>query len=258
MPDDNGKGLLELWRVHNRELVLVREDMRGMFFDKNCYIIKYTPQQKKSGVVYFWQGKHASILDKGASALQTVDVASKMTGGAIQVLVNQGCEPRHFLKIFKGKFIILFGNHEEFVKNKDAKTKPTEIQLYKIRGTTEDNVHAEQLPPLASSLASDDTFILTTPASTYVWNGVVCSNYLLWYVHFDIEFLQFRVLLISKRKWLRKALNVCRQIVIQIFCKRVSNRRNSGKHLVVKATTTKIWINQALRSWILVYSIAKF
>lgn len=106
--------------------------------------------------------------------MQTVDVASRMDGGAIQVLVNQGYEPRHFLKIFMGKLIILFGRHEDFVKNRMENIKPSEIQLFKIRGTTEDNVHAEQLNAVAASLASDDSFILVTPTSTYVWNGVVC------------------------------------------------------------------------------------
>ncbi len=97
-----------------------------------------------------------------------------MEGGAIQVLVNQGYEPRHFLKIFKGKLIILFGSHEEFLKNLDNNIKPSGNRLFKIRGTTEDNVHAEQLSAVATSLASDDTFILDTTNTTYVWNGVVC------------------------------------------------------------------------------------
>lgn len=119
------------------------------------------------------QGKQASILDKGASALQTVEVAAKMEGGCIQVLVNQGYEPRHFLKIFRGKLIILFGSHEDFVNNSDN-VKLSGNRLFKIRGTTEDNVHAEQLKAVAASLASDDTFILATPASTYVWMGIVC------------------------------------------------------------------------------------
>lgn len=55
MPDDHGKGNLEIWRVQKRELVIVREEMRGMFFDNNCYVIKYTATHKKGGVVYFWQ-----------------------------------------------------------------------------------------------------------------------------------------------------------------------------------------------------------
>lgn len=121
-----------------------------------------------------FQGKQASILDKGASALQTIEVAGQMDGGSVQVLVNQGYEPRHFLKIFKGKFIILFGSHEDFLNKKDNNVKPSGNQLFKIRGTSEDNVHAEQLNAIAASLASDDSFILITPTSTYVWNGVVC------------------------------------------------------------------------------------
>lgn len=61
MPDDNGKGLLELWRVKNRELVVVRDNMRGMFFDQNCYVIKYTSQNNRGGVIYYWQVKSKSV-----------------------------------------------------------------------------------------------------------------------------------------------------------------------------------------------------
>lgn len=121
------------------------------------------------------QGKHASILDKGASALLTVDVAARMDGASIQVLVNQGYEPRHFLKIFLGKLIILFGSHEDFLKNKDNNVQPSTPQMFKVRGTTKDNVHAEQLNAVAASLASDDAFVVLIPNDLpYVWRGVVC------------------------------------------------------------------------------------
>lgn len=55
MPDDNGKGNLELFRVQKNDLVVVRQEMQGMFFDKNCYIIKYSSVKKRGGVIYFWQ-----------------------------------------------------------------------------------------------------------------------------------------------------------------------------------------------------------
>lgn len=121
------------------------------------------------------QGKNASILDKGASALLTIDMATQMDGSTIQVLVNQGFETPHFLKIFLGKLIILFGSHEEFVDNKDSNIQPSVARLFKVRGTTKDNVHAEQLNPVAASLASDDAFVLIVPDDLpYVWRGVVC------------------------------------------------------------------------------------
>ncbi|XP_037040154.1 gelsolin-like isoform X1 [Bradysia coprophila] len=176
MTDDNGKGNVELWRVQNRELVVVRQEMQGMFFDRNCYLIKYSALNKGGSVIYFWQGKHASVLDKGASAILTVNMAEKMESGAVQVLVNQGYEPRHFLKIFMGKFVISCGSAEEFLKNKDSGIKPNENRLFKIRGTNEYNVHAEQMKAVAASLASDDTFIMSTPATTYVWMGVGTSE----------------------------------------------------------------------------------
>lgn len=57
MLDDNGKGILEAWRVQKNELVMIRPELRGMFFAKNCYVIKYTSANKRGGVVYFWQVK---------------------------------------------------------------------------------------------------------------------------------------------------------------------------------------------------------
>lgn len=68
MPDDNGKGYLDVWRVQKNDLVVVSQEMRGMFFEKNCYIIKYSSVNKRGGVVYFWQVRlrknQASLIHK--------------------------------------------------------------------------------------------------------------------------------------------------------------------------------------------------
>jgi gelsolin len=100
---------------------------------------------------------------------------NKLNGKAIQVRVVQGFEPRHFLKIFKGKFVTFMGGHASGFKNvHDHDTYDVDgTRLFRIRGTNEEDVRAEQLEEKASSLASDDTFILETPDATYIWYGKV-------------------------------------------------------------------------------------
>lgn len=52
------------------------------------------------------QGRHATSDEITACAYQAVNIDSKYNGAPVQVRVVMGKEPRHFLSIFKGKFII--------------------------------------------------------------------------------------------------------------------------------------------------------
>ena len=103
---------------------------------------------------------------------------SELNGKAVQVRVVQGFEPRHFLKIFKGKFITFTGGKASGFKNmKDHDTYDVDgTRLFRIRGTCAADVRADQMAEVAASLASDDSFILETPSTTYVWNGVGAND----------------------------------------------------------------------------------
>lgn len=107
--------------------------------------------------------------------MQTVQMDKSINDAALQVRVVQGHEPRHFLKIFEGKLIIFHGGHaSSFNTIQDNDTYDTAgTRLFRVRGTCIEDVRAEQMPLDASSLASDDTFILETPDHTYLWYGKV-------------------------------------------------------------------------------------
>lgn len=107
--------------------------------------------------------------------MHTVQMDNELSGAAMQVRVIQGHEPRHFLKIFKGKLIIFNGGHASGFNNiQDNDTYDTEgVRLFRVRGTTADDVRADQMATSASSLASDDVFILETPEMSYIWEGHV-------------------------------------------------------------------------------------
>uniref|UniRef100_A0A182N393 Gelsolin-like domain-containing protein n=1 Tax=Anopheles dirus TaxID=7168 RepID=A0A182N393_9DIPT len=170
MPD-NGQGAVEIWRVQNYDLVPVEPAAYGTFYSGDSYLVRYEYTVKAGGhgyIVYFWQGKTSSTHEKGASAMHAVRMDDELAGKAILVRVAQGNEPRHFMKLFKGRMVTLLGDHD--------KQAADDTKLFRIRGTCADDVRAEELEPKAASLASDDVFLVKTPAAVYVWHGVGASD----------------------------------------------------------------------------------
>ena len=52
------------------------------------------------------QGRHASVDEITACALNAIELDKKHGDEAVQVRVTMGKEPTHFLAIFKGKLVI--------------------------------------------------------------------------------------------------------------------------------------------------------
>ena len=49
------------------------------------------------------------------------------------------------------------------------------VALFHVRGTQAINTIAVQVPEVASSLNSEDTFVLVTPSTVYSWNGTAAN-----------------------------------------------------------------------------------
>ena len=49
----------------------------------------------------------------------------------------------------------------------------TDTRLFQVRGTSELNTKATEVPARASSLNTNDVFLLKTPATSYLWYGKV-------------------------------------------------------------------------------------
>ncbi|PSN34433.1 Gelsolin, partial [Blattella germanica] len=174
MPDD-GSGSVEIFRIENFELAPVDPSTNGMFFGGDSYIIKYTYEKngRESYIIYFWQGRDSTQDERAASAIHAVRMDDELGGKAVQVRVTQGNEPRHFLRIFKGKMIVFLGGKASGFRNlRDHDTYDVDgTRFFQIRGTCADDVRAIQVPEVPASLNSDDVFILETPSATYLWIG---------------------------------------------------------------------------------------
>lgn len=131
--------------------------------------------------------------------MYTAQLDREVNDAALQVRVVQSHEPRHFLKIFKGKMITYTDDDT-----------PAKTHLFRVRGTCADDVRADELAPVASSLASDDVFILRTASQAFIWNGLVSARHILasgMDLYAQLCYCLFsRVLRNSKKKWLLLSL----------------------------------------------------
>ncbi|XP_026534676.1 villin-1-like [Notechis scutatus] len=164
----------QVWRIENREMVPVNPKTYGQFYGGDCYLVLYT--YTKSGrphyIIYMWQGRHASVDETTACAINAVELDKKYGDEPVQVRVTMGKEPRHFLAIFKGNLIIYEGGIHH-----GQKTEPEPgVQLFQVRGTDEFNTKTVEVPARASSLNSNDVFLLKTNQVCYLWCGKGCSG----------------------------------------------------------------------------------
>ncbi|XP_071399077.1 advillin [Centroberyx affinis] len=166
---DNGTGQVEVWRIEDLELVPVDPQSYGYFYGGDCYLVLYTYliHNKQNYLLYIWQGRHASQDELAASAFQAVDLDQKYGGQPVQIRVTMGKEPRHFMAIFKGKMVIFEGG----TSRKGTNDPEPPIRLFQVHGSDPSNTKAIEVPALATSLNSNDVFLLKSQSGINVWCG---------------------------------------------------------------------------------------
>ncbi|XP_077100726.1 advillin isoform X2 [Siphateles boraxobius] len=171
---DDASGHVQIWRIENLELKEVDRSTYGQFYGGDCYLVLYTYNRanKPQYILYMWQGRHATQDEVTACAYQAVNLDNKYNGAPTQVRVVMGKEPRHFLAIFKARLIIFEGGTgRPGVVNPDPGAR-----LFQVRGTHEMNTKATEVPARASSLNTNDVFLLKTHQTVFLWYGKGCSG----------------------------------------------------------------------------------
>ncbi|XP_059183227.1 villin-1 [Centropristis striata] len=171
---DDASGEVKVWRIENLELAEVNPNTYGQFYGGDCYLVLYSYQKssQQQYILYMWQGLHATKDEITACAYQAVNIDNKFSGAPVQVRVVMGKEPRHFQAIFKGKLIIFEGGTgRPGVVNPDPGAR-----LFQVRGTNELNTKATEVLARASSLNTNDVFLLKTDNICYLWYGKGCSG----------------------------------------------------------------------------------
>ncbi|XP_026147878.1 villin-1 isoform X3 [Mastacembelus armatus] len=171
---DDASGDVKVWRIEKLELAEVNPSTYGQFYGGDCYLVLYTYQRsnQQQYILYMWQGRHATQDEITACAYQAVNIDNKYNGAPVQVRVVMGKEPRHFLAIFKGKLVIFEGGTgRPGVVNPDSSSR-----LFQVRGTDEFNTKATEVLSRASSLNTNDVFLLKANQICYLWYGKGCSG----------------------------------------------------------------------------------
>ena len=168
------------WRILENMYEKVTEENVGHLYDADTYIFRWQFRVTNTGrelsgkpskynltgrdrCLYFcWLGSEASVNEKGAAAVLTVELDSE---NARQVRVTQGSEPTVFLRLFDGKMIINTGKH--------GQTSGKKHKLYISRGEIEEESHLVQVPCSMRSLRSRGSFVYFNAESgkVIVWHG---------------------------------------------------------------------------------------
>lgn len=173
---DDGKGDKQVFRIKSFDAIEVPKEEFGKFFSGDSYIVIY---KYGSGnvIIYYWIGLESSVDEKGTAAMKTVEFDNNLfSGKAVQVRVVEGKEPPHFRAIFNGEMIIYRGGFASGFLNGDNQDKTKDIILLQVRGTTSYNTKAVEVECRASSLNSNDVFVLLTSDKVYVWAGKVFKS----------------------------------------------------------------------------------
>ena len=144
--------------------------------------------------------QESSQDERSAAALHAVHLDDKYGGAPVQVRVVQGKEPDHFLLVFRGRMVVHSGGRASGFTNRfDSDSYDVDgTRLFHVRGTNEFDTRAVQVEEKASSLNSNDCFVLETPKATYIWYGKVSAAFslslsLFLYLLIDLSHLQFTV-----------------------------------------------------------------
>lgn len=170
LPDD-GSGEKTIWRVENFELQPVEDT--GFLFGGDSYVIVY--KGEKGVIIYYWQGKKSSKDERGASAVHAFQKDEEMDGQAVQIRVQQGEEPRHFLMMFGGTLVIFSGGKASGFKNVNDRDEYDEdgVRLFRVRSldANQKDSRVEQVDEKASNLSSEDVFVLESKETCWIWKG---------------------------------------------------------------------------------------
>lgn len=176
--DDGKAGTLKIWRVENFQMKELPAKDYGIFYSGDCYVILYSYKEgtREKHVIYYWLGDHSSQDEQGTAALHAREMDDQLGGSPIQVRLVEGKETDHFLLLFDGQMVVLQGGIKSGFRNHEERVRSGKQRLFRVRGRNENNTKAIEVDVRASSLNSNDCFVLDSPKGCFIWFGKNCSG----------------------------------------------------------------------------------
>uniref|UniRef100_W5KH82 Macrophage-capping protein n=1 Tax=Astyanax mexicanus TaxID=7994 RepID=W5KH82_ASTMX len=155
---DDGSGKVQIWRVEG---------------GAHCYLILYSYKLggREQHIIYTWQGLKSTQDELAASAFLTVQLDDSMGGAPVQVRITSRrmLPAPTLMSLFKGKPMVI---HSGGTSRAGGQSQAGGTRLFHIRTSSPPG---PPVNPSASSLNTNDVFVLKTPDSLFVWRGVGAS-----------------------------------------------------------------------------------
>ncbi|KAJ8749772.1 hypothetical protein K2173_012323 [Erythroxylum novogranatense] len=183
-PHINCRGKLKVWQVNGDEATLIPVVDQTKLFTGDCYVVQYIypGDGRDDNLFYAWLG-HESVMEDRVGAISHMSaMAESIKGNAVVAQVFQDKEPRLFFLIFQTAMIFKGGlskGYKKYISEKgivDETYNEEKMALFRVQGTSSENMQAIQVDQVSASLNSSYCYILRTGASTFTWMGNLSSS----------------------------------------------------------------------------------
>ncbi|XP_057770352.1 villin-2-like [Salvia miltiorrhiza] len=175
-----GGGKLEVWRINGSEKTAVPAEDIGKFYSGDCYVVLYTyhhHERKEDFYLCSWIGKD-SVQEEAETATRLCNTMyNTLKGRPVQGRIYQGKEPPQFIAIFQ-PMVTLKGGMSSGYKDRIAERGVNDetytgdgVALFRISGTSLHNNKALQVDAVATSLNSNECFVLQSGTTVFCWIG---------------------------------------------------------------------------------------
>ncbi|KAL0404906.1 UNVERIFIED_CONTAM: Villin-2 [Sesamum radiatum] len=175
-----GGGKTEVWRINGSAKTPVPNEDIGKFYSGDCYIVLYTyhsHERKEDYYLCYWIGKDSVEEDQKMAAKLSTTMCNSLKGRPVQGRIFQGKEPPQFIAIFQPMVVLkggLSSGYKNYIADKglnDESYTADGVALISISRTSRHNNKAVQVEAVATSLNSNDCFLLQSGSSVFSWHG---------------------------------------------------------------------------------------
>ncbi|KAK4481700.1 hypothetical protein RD792_012608 [Penstemon davidsonii] len=175
-----GGGKVEVWLINGSAKTPVPSEDIGKFYSGDCYIMLYTfhsNERKEDYYLCSWIGKDSIEEDQKMAVKLSTTMYNSLKGRPVQGRIFQGKEPPQFVAIFQPMVVLkggLSSGYKNYITDKGLNDETYTIDgvaLICISGTSLHNNKAVQVEAVATSLNSNECFLLQTGSSFFSWHG---------------------------------------------------------------------------------------
>ncbi|OIW09546.1 hypothetical protein TanjilG_30865 [Lupinus angustifolius] len=183
-PSIDCTGTTKVWRVDGDELFLLVVTEQTRLYSGDCYIVQYIfpGNGKDETLFYAWLGGRCVMEDKTAAISHMDTMINSARTSPVVAQIHEGKEPAQFFSILQRLIIFKGGNspgYKKFIEEEgmvDETYNENRVALFRVQGTSPDNMQAIQVDQVSSSLNSSYCYILQTEESVFTWIGSLSSS----------------------------------------------------------------------------------